>query len=255
MGRPSGDSAPGWLTLPRTTCAMAPCSAPCSAAHSANANANGEPTVPREEESLVTIVAVSIGVCCIATSYLFSILPKAVKLYLPEPLAQVAVGVAVGALIRLVPNLRRDLQFQPETFFLFLLPPIIFASGYNVKNSSFFGNIGSICCLGFVGTLVSTALVGLGLNVAGTVMPSVVSSRLGLVEAFAFGAVLSALDTVATVSIFTSLGVHDRLYMTRDGAAESHVWALAAFEALMGAGRFALALRKLDASAIVLSLT
>lgn len=203
MGRPSGDSAPGWLTLPRTSCAMAPC----------RSLANGEPTVPREEESLVTIVAVSIGVCCIATSYLFSILPKAVKLYLPEPLAQVAVGVAVGALIRLVPNLRRDLQFQPETFFLFLLPPIIFASGYNVKNSSFFGNIGSICCLGFVGTLVSTALVGLGLNVAGTVMPSVVSPRLGLVEAFAFGAVLSALDTVATVSIFTSLGVHDRLYM------------------------------------------
>ena len=47
------------------------------------------------------------------------------------------------------------------------------------------------------------------------------------------------------------LGIAEEMQgaLARDGAAESHVWALAAFEALMGAGRFALALRKLDASA------
>lgn len=168
---------------------------------------------PADESELVTTVAVAVGVCCIATSYVFT-LPsmKRVKLYLPEPLAQVAVGVALGALIRLIPMLRKDLRFQPETFFLFLLPPIIFASGYNVKRA-FFTNVGSICCLGFLGTLLSTAILGLGLYGACELLPTAVTPRLSLVEALVFGAVLSALDTVATVSIFTSLGVHDRLYM------------------------------------------
>jgi sodium/hydrogen exchanger-like protein 6/7/sodium/hydrogen exchanger 8 len=46
------------------------------------------------------------------------------------------------------------LQFSQETFFFFILPPIIFASGYNMRRKKFFSNLGTIMIFGLVATLV-----------------------------------------------------------------------------------------------------
>ena len=50
---------------------------------------------------------------------------------------------------------------QTEFFFLALLPPIMFEAGFSLQVKPFFRNIGAIVALAFVGTVVSTGLVGL----------------------------------------------------------------------------------------------
>lgn len=58
--------------------------------------------------------------------------------YIPESLAIVFLGAFIGAIIRLMPNeeFKKVESFSPTTFFLVLLPPIIFESGYNLHKVS-----------------------------------------------------------------------------------------------------------------------
>ena len=64
--------------------------------------------------------------------------------YIPESLAIVFLGAAVGLFMRLLPNdqVQNVEKFSPTAFFLVLLPPIIFESGYNLHKGNFFTNLG-----------------------------------------------------------------------------------------------------------------
>jgi len=91
---------------------------------------------------------------------------------------------------------------SPEVFFFVLLPPIIFEAGYSLDQKDFFANIGAITLFAMVGTIISTFVIGLGIFY---------TARLGLLghsvdrenpmEALLFGALISAVDPVATLSI------------------------------------------------------
>jgi len=93
---------------------------------------------------------------------------------------------------------------SPEVFFFILLPPIIFEAGYSLKKKDFFDNIGAITLYAMVGTIISTFVVG-GLSFQ--------AAQIGLInnidkhnpmEALLFGALISAVDPVATLSIMGS---------------------------------------------------
>lgn len=47
------------------------------------------------------------------------------------------------------------IEFKESTFFVFILPPIIFAAGYNIKKKNFVQNFGYISLFGILGTLIS----------------------------------------------------------------------------------------------------
>ena len=47
------------------------------------------------------------------------------------------------------------LRFRDETFFFFCLPPIVFASGFNMQRGNFFVNIKTILLFGVLGTFVA----------------------------------------------------------------------------------------------------
>ena len=47
------------------------------------------------------------------------------------------------------------LKFDDNTFFFVCLPPIIFASGFNMQRGNFFANFSTITLLGVIGTLVT----------------------------------------------------------------------------------------------------
>jgi sodium/hydrogen exchanger 8 len=100
--------------------------------------------------------------------------------------------------------------FDPQTFFILMLPPIIFESGYSLHKGDFFFNIGSILLFAVLGTLISTLVVGFGAYWIGT---TGVSYPLTLLDALTFGSLISATDPVATLAIFHTLDVDPTLYM------------------------------------------
>ena len=85
-----------------------------------------------------------------------------------------------------------------------MLPPIIFEAGYSLQTKQFFDNIVAITLYAMFGTLISTFIVG---------YLTFYSAKIGIIrgvdkespmEALLFGALISAVDPVATLSIMGS---------------------------------------------------
>ncbi|KNC86003.1 hypothetical protein SARC_01848 [Sphaeroforma arctica JP610] len=89
-------------------------------------------------------------------------------------------------------------------FFLVLLPPIIFESGYSLHKGNFFRNIGTILTFAVAGTLLSAFLIGVSLYVLGSVG---LSYSMSFIHCLVFGSLISAIDPVATLAIFKALKV------------------------------------------------
>ncbi|KAH9852958.1 Sodium/hydrogen exchanger family-domain-containing protein [Lenzites betulinus] len=101
-------------------------------------------------------------------------------------------------------------MFKHTLFFNLLLPPIILASGYELKQENFFRNFGSILVFAFLGTFISA--VGVGVIVF--IWSSLGLESLGftLIECLIFGSTLSATDPVTILAIFNQYKVDPKLY-------------------------------------------
>uniref|UniRef100_A0A671NY56 Sodium/hydrogen exchanger n=1 Tax=Sinocyclocheilus anshuiensis TaxID=1608454 RepID=A0A671NY56_9TELE len=107
-------------------------------------------------------------------------------------------------------NWKEEEMFRPNMFFLLLLPPIIFESGYSLHKGNFFQNIGSITLFAVFGTAISAFIVGGGIYFLGQ---ADVIYKMTMTDSFAFGSLISAVDPVATIAIFNALNVDPVLNM------------------------------------------
>lgn len=148
----------------------------------------------------------------ILSIFLIHLLLKVKFHYLPESLAMVFLGAIVGMIMMSLPEAetKRIEAFSPTMFFLVLLPPIIFESGYNLHKGNFFQNIGSIMVFAILGTAISALIVGGGVYLLGL---ADVVYQLNFIQSFAFGSLISAVDPVATLAIFQVLDVDPVLNM------------------------------------------
>ncbi|ESN94373.1 hypothetical protein HELRODRAFT_119364, partial [Helobdella robusta] len=100
--------------------------------------------------------------------------------------------------------------FDPEVFFNVILPPIIFNAGYQMKKKHFFRNIGAITVIAFIGTTISTLVIG-GLMYGFVLL--IKSTKLTMfTDCLLFGAIISATDPVTVLAIFNDLNVDVDLY-------------------------------------------
>uniref|UniRef100_A0A3B3RT22 Sodium/hydrogen exchanger n=1 Tax=Paramormyrops kingsleyae TaxID=1676925 RepID=A0A3B3RT22_9TELE len=184
-----------------TTLAPAPTPKPILPVHT------GVKAQEEEQSSGMTIFfsLLVIGICII----LVHLLIKFKLHFLPESVAVVSLGILMGGIIKIIEfqelaNWKEEEMFRPNMFFLLLLPPIIFESGYSLHKGNFFQNIGSITLFAVIGTAVSAFIVGGGIYFLGQVMYLI---------PFAFGSLISAVDPVATIAIFNALNVDPVLNM------------------------------------------
>ena len=100
------------------------------------------------------------------------------------------------------------LSFSPTVFFVILLPPIIYNSGYHVQRDLFFRHIHSIALFAFGGTAICTMVVAALLYS----MQWMYGMEASLLEYMTFGALISATDPVSTLAVFSSKRVDPHLF-------------------------------------------
>ena len=171
------------------------------------------PSTESEVDTEIAVLFVSMTlVLVVALSFVYGeFVPTTVKAVLPESAAVCLCGIVIGLILREVDALRDFIVFDPEVFFTVLLPPIIFYAGYSLHKehgSFFFSNIGTILVFAVGGTLISTVVIAL-LTMIVSATPIV---NLSIVECWLFGSLISAVDPVATIAIFESFKVNNKLF-------------------------------------------
>ncbi|KAG9395204.1 Na /H exchanger [Carpediemonas membranifera] len=135
---------------------------------------------------------------------------------IPETAVIIVIGAAIGLLTRVTfldINQHFDiLSFDAESFFLYLLPIIVFEGGYCLQKAFFFRNIVTIFSLAIVGTVINIAVTVLLIYVPYHFIPIPGTESVSFFETLTFCTVISAIDPVATLAIFNSLKVDPDLH-------------------------------------------
>jgi len=122
-------------------------------------------------------------------------------------------GLVVGALFYLSKLADQEAYvLKSETFFLFLLPPIILEAGFFMPNRPFFDNLGTILIFAIANTLFNTVLIGLTLW-GFSFTPIYGGTEFEMLHCFVFAALISAVDPVAVLATFVEIQVNDMLYI------------------------------------------
>ncbi|KAL1313073.1 hypothetical protein HN51_039645 [Arachis hypogaea] len=120
--------------------------------------------------------------------------------WMNESITALVIGICTGILILMLSGGRSShiLVFSEDLFFIYLLPPIIFNAGFQVKKKQFFVNFITIMMFGAIGTLISCAIITYG--VAKTFKRIGIRS-LEIADYLAIGAIFSATDSVCTLQV------------------------------------------------------
>lgn len=136
----------------------------------------------------------------IAAVVLAQLLDHAKVTWLPASGAQMIFGFIVGAFVYFISADELEfLMFKSDFFFFALLPPIVFEAGYSMKRTNFFRNMGSILLFAFIGTVISTFVIGFGLYFLA--LADFLTIEKNAIDPLTFGALISSIDPIATLAI------------------------------------------------------
>jgi sodium/hydrogen exchanger 8 len=160
-----------------------------------------------EEDARLTFGLSVLLIICGALAYQI----KEKKLYsIPESAVTIWVGAIAGLIVRLFgKDLSPYLSVLPDVAFYALIPLIVFEAGYCFECAIFFQNLLPIVLYASLGTLISTFIVGYSVFFAaewGLISHGIDTNS--PMEALMFGALISATDPVATLSIMGNPDLH-----------------------------------------------
>ncbi|OMQ13335.1 Na+/H+ antiporter [[Flexibacter] sp. ATCC 35103] len=142
---------------------------------------------------IIFILAIVIGLSAFADT-----------IKLPQPILLVIVGVAIG----FIPTMT-EIEINPEIIFLIFLPPLLYDASFNISPKDFKTNINTIGTLAI--SLVFLTTIGIAV-VAYFMIPGMTWPL-----AFVLGAILSATDAVAAISITKGLGISHKTLTILEG--------------------------------------
>ena len=185
-------------------------------------DALAESEIEEEEEEYHTELGSDLVLLCFSIVALILVAIWAERRHVPSSLAAVLVGAFLGLVLRLAgaesaPNLHSLLFFDEELFLYLLLPPIIFEAGFSLSRQYFFNNLLTILIFAVLGTLMTTFVVGQACQIFGkagtfrTGDEDALDFRVSR-DAYTFGALISATDPVATLSIMGAYQVDPLMY-------------------------------------------
>ncbi|KAK7114435.1 sodium/hydrogen exchanger 3-like [Littorina saxatilis] len=131
---------------------------------------------------------------------------------LPESCLLIVMGIVVGGILHYTHTANTSQYvLDANTFFLFLLPPIIYDAGYHMPLRAFFNNLGTILLLAVVNTLWNTVAIGLSLWAVSYL--GWISAKISILHCLMFSALISAVDPVAVLAVFEDVHVNEMLYI------------------------------------------
>ncbi|ONK57913.1 uncharacterized protein A4U43_C09F5560 [Asparagus officinalis] len=149
-----------------------------------------------DPQSVVSVTLFTALICaCVIIGHLLE-----ESRWMNESITALAVGLCTGVLILWTSGGKssRILVFSEDLFFIYLLPPIIFNAGFQVKKKQFFRNFMTIILFGAVGTLMSFMIIWLG---ARGLFSKLGIGSLEIKDYLAIGAIFSATDSVCTLQV------------------------------------------------------
>ncbi|PWN35818.1 sodium/hydrogen exchanger [Meira miltonrushii] len=170
------------------------------------------PPLAEEQEkysSLALFVVLALLIGSFWTSYYLKI--KRITA-IHETIVGLFAGMFVGAVLRIGPGeqVQKMLSFSNTIMLNVLLPPIILASGYDLRQENFFRNFGVILTFAFAGTFISSIVIGV-IAYLWTLL-RLESLNVTLLDCLIFGSTLSATDPVTILAIFNTYKVDPQLY-------------------------------------------
>lgn len=126
------------------------------------------------------------------------------KAKLPYPILLVIVGVAIG----FVPSMS-EIEINPEIIFLLFLPPLLYDASFNISPKHFKTNLSTISTLAIPLVFLTTFWIAV---VSHYMIPG-----MSWPISFVLGAILSATDAVAAVSITKGLGIPEKTITILEG--------------------------------------
>lgn len=132
------------------------------------------------------------------------------KLPIPYTVILIIIGIALARVAEFWSPLESLQHFQltPDLVLFIFLPALIFESALNLNARQLVKDIAPVLTLAVPALLISTGLIGVGLWL---VLP------IDLMVALLFGALISATDPVAVISLFKELGTPERLTVMVEG--------------------------------------
>lgn len=141
----------------------------------------------------------------------FHMAPKLSEIF-PESCLLIVVGVVIGVILVHVTGSVHMSPLTPDTFFIYMLPPIILDAGYFMPNRLFFDHLGTILLFAVVGTIFNTVAIGTSLWAVGQTGMFQCGDTEPL-DMFLFAALISAVDPVAVLAVFEEIHVNEILYI------------------------------------------
>lgn len=135
---------------------------------------------------------------------------RRVAAWIPESGLLLVLGVVLGVIMHFTGFTRSEVEHFGDGFFLLLLPLIILPSGYFLDAKVFLNGLELTFILlhAIVGTVANALAIGLVIWIASPVF----LAPIPVLQALAYGSLLSATDPVAVLAIFEQAHVSSRVF-------------------------------------------